>query len=135
MRTEAPLPQNETILLIVQSLALETRFIALRYGKDDLQSINNQYVILYLSPVVIKGDSWLRFDYLIVHVGIDPNNDGGGLFAAAVTIWVSMIALLAIRRDALFDLICDLGRAFVPGAPAAPRMVAPTDPATAKPAM
>jgi hypothetical protein len=52
--------------------------------------------------------------HLFTPLGIDPNNDGGGLFAAAVTIWVTSIVLLIIRRNELVGLIRDLGRAFVP---------------------
>ena len=52
--------------------------------------------------------------HLFTPLGIDPNNDGGGLFAAAVTIWVTSIALLVIRRKEIIGLVRDLGRAFVP---------------------
>jgi hypothetical protein len=50
--------------------------------------------------------------HLFTPLGIDPNNDGGGLFAAAVTIWISSIVLLAIRRNEIVGLFSDLGRAF-----------------------
>ncbi len=52
--------------------------------------------------------------HLFTPLGIDPNNDGGGLFAAAVTIWISAIALLIIRRNEIAGLLSDIGRAFVP---------------------
>lgn len=52
--------------------------------------------------------------HLFTPLGIDPNNDGGGLFAAACTIWVTSIALMIIRRNELVGLARDLGRAFVP---------------------
>jgi hypothetical protein len=52
--------------------------------------------------------------HLFTPLGIDPNNDGGGLFAAACTIWVSSIALIVIRRNELIGLAGDLARAFVP---------------------
>lgn len=52
--------------------------------------------------------------HLFTPLGIDPNNDGGGLFAAAVTIWASSIALMVIRRDELTGLVRDLGRALIP---------------------
>lgn len=52
--------------------------------------------------------------HLWTPLGIDPNNDGGGLFAAAVTIWFSSIALIIIRREELIGLARDLGRALVP---------------------
>lgn len=56
--------------------------------------------------------------HLFTPLGIDPNNDGGGLFAAAVTIWFSAIVLLIIRRTEIAGLLSDLGRAFVPEAKA-----------------
>lgn len=52
--------------------------------------------------------------HLFTPLGIDPNNDGGGLFAAAVTIWLSAIVLLIIRRAEIVALARDLQRAFVP---------------------
>lgn len=52
--------------------------------------------------------------HLFTPLGIDPNNDGGGLFAAAVTIWITSIVLLVLRRNEIADLLADLGRAFVP---------------------
>ena len=52
--------------------------------------------------------------HLWTPLGIDPNNDGGGLFAAAVTIWFTSIVLIIIRRNELIGLVGDLGRAFVP---------------------
>ncbi len=64
--------------------------------------------------------------HLWTPLGIDPNNDGGGLFAAAVTIWFSSIALVIIRREELIGLARDLGRAFVPSPkPTAAPMRAP----------
>jgi hypothetical protein len=52
--------------------------------------------------------------HLFTPLGVDPNNDGGGLFAAAVTIWVTSIVLLAIRRKDISGLLADLARAIVP---------------------
>ena len=52
---------------------------------------------------------------VLTPLGIDPNNDGGGLFRAAVTLWLMTMTLLVIRRHELFALIGDLGRAFAPG--------------------
>jgi hypothetical protein len=52
--------------------------------------------------------------HLWTPLGIDPNNDGGGLFAAAVTIWFTTLALMVIRRKEIGGLLSDLGRAFVP---------------------
>ncbi|MET0182171.1 MAG: hypothetical protein ABW199_04715 [Caulobacterales bacterium] len=51
--------------------------------------------------------------HLFTPLGIDPNNDGGGLFAAAVTIWITSIALIIIRRRELIGIARDLGRVFV----------------------
>ena len=52
--------------------------------------------------------------HLFTPLGIDPNKDGGGLFAAAVTIWVSSIVLLILRRKEIVGLASELARAFVP---------------------
>lgn len=52
--------------------------------------------------------------HLFTPLGIDPNNDGGGLFAAAVTIWCSSLALLALKRKDALALLSDLARALVP---------------------
>jgi hypothetical protein len=61
--------------------------------------------------------------HLFTPLGIDPNNDGGGLFAAACTIWLTSIVLLIIRRTEIVGLIQDIGRAFVPApSGAAPRL-------------
>lgn len=66
--------------------------------------------------------------HLWTPLGIDPNNDGGGLFAAAVTIWFTTLALMIIRRKEIAGLLSDLGRAFVPesGAPKAARASRPS---------
>jgi hypothetical protein len=53
--------------------------------------------------------------HLFTPLGIDPNNDGGGLFAAAVTLWVLTLTLLAVRRAEVFALLADLRRALIPG--------------------
>jgi hypothetical protein len=64
--------------------------------------------------------------HLWTPLGIDPNNDGGGLFAAAVTIWVSTLALLIIRRKEFLAILGDLGKVFVPPKTAeSPSMIAP----------
>lgn len=62
--------------------------------------------------------------HLWTPLGIDPNNDGGGLFAAAVTLWVSTATLLVIRRDELVALGADIARALVPPAKPAARTTA-----------
>lgn len=61
--------------------------------------------------------------HLFTPLGVDPNNDGGGLFAAAVTIWITSIVLLIVRRNELLGLASDLGRAFVPSQKSAPSPV------------
>lgn len=43
--------------------------------------------------------------HLFTPLGIDPNNDGGGLFMAAVAVWASQIIMLWLRRDTLMGLI------------------------------
>jgi hypothetical protein len=52
--------------------------------------------------------------HLFTPLGIDPNNDGGGLFAAAATLLVGSFALIAIRLPEITGLVSDLGRALVP---------------------
>ena len=59
--------------------------------------------------------------HLFTPLGIDPNNDGGGLFAAAVTIWITSIVLLFIRRNEIVAVLRDLARAFVPQSAASAR--------------
>lgn len=55
--------------------------------------------------------------HLFTPLGVDPNDDGGGLFAAACTIWLTSIVLIVIRRNELIGLGRDLARAFVPQQP------------------
>ena len=62
--------------------------------------------------------------HLWTPLGVDPNHDGGGLFAAAVTIWVTSVVLMIIRRNELMGLARDLARAFVPEAKSQPAMTA-----------
>jgi hypothetical protein len=37
--------------------------------------------------------------HLFTPLGIDPNNDGGGLFRAACAVWVGCVVLLFLRLD------------------------------------
>jgi hypothetical protein len=60
--------------------------------------------------------------HLWTPLGVDPNNDGGGLFAAAVTIWFTTLALLIVRRKELAALGGDLIGALVPATPGAARL-------------
>ncbi len=52
--------------------------------------------------------------HLFTPLGIDPNNDGGGLFAAAVTIWITSIFLIFIRRHELAAIGRGLVATFLP---------------------
>lgn len=54
--------------------------------------------------------------HLFTPLGVDPNNDGGGLFAAALTIWATSLGLLIVRRKELLALAHDLAAALVPSA-------------------
>ncbi len=45
------------------------------------------------------------FFHLFTPLGIDPNNDGGGLFMAAVILWFGSLALLIIRRADVKELV------------------------------
>jgi len=59
--------------------------------------------------------------HLFTPLGIDPNQDGGGLFAAALTIWATSILLLVIRRNELMGLGQDIAHAIAPAyAPSRP---------------
>ena len=52
--------------------------------------------------------------HLFTPLGIDPNNDGGGLFVMAVTIWLSSIAYLVTHRRTLVSIISGVGQAILP---------------------
>ena len=51
--------------------------------------------------------------HLFTPLGINPNNDGGGLFMSAVIIWVTSLVMLVIRRKELTGLVGDIGAALV----------------------
>lgn len=53
--------------------------------------------------------------HLWTPLGIDPNHDGGGLFMAAVILWILTGALLFMRRDDGFALLGDLKRSILSG--------------------
>ncbi len=55
--------------------------------------------------------------HLFTPLGIDPNHDGGGLFAAATTLLVGSFILIAIRLPEVKGLLAGLGRAIVPATP------------------
>lgn len=52
--------------------------------------------------------------HLFTPLGIDPNNDGGGLFFMAVVVWTLSIVMLAIRRDEVAGLLNGLKTALFP---------------------
>lgn len=52
--------------------------------------------------------------HLFTPLGIDPNNDGGGLFMAAVAVWFSLAILLFLRRQEAAALLGDLKSALFP---------------------
>ncbi len=51
--------------------------------------------------------------HLFTPLGIDPNNDGGGLFVAAVGVWFLSIVMLVIRRNELTSLLVGVWRAAI----------------------
>ena len=53
--------------------------------------------------------------HLFTPLGIDPNNDGGGLFVMAVTVWLGSLALLIFRRETLFSILGGICDAILPG--------------------
>lgn len=52
--------------------------------------------------------------HLFTPLGIDPNHDGGGLFVAAMVIWVTSIVLVVMRRNELVALGTGLAAILVP---------------------
>jgi len=55
--------------------------------------------------------------HLWTPLGIDPNNDGAGLFAAAVTMWAASAGLLFLRRAELVSMGGEIARMLVPARP------------------
>ena len=49
--------------------------------------------------------------HLFTPLGIDPNNDGGGLFFMACIVWLSCLTLVFIRRKALATGLGLIGQA------------------------
>lgn len=49
--------------------------------------------------------------HLFTPLGIDPNNDGGGLFMMAVLVWFSCCALLFWRRKQVLAIGCGVKKA------------------------
>jgi hypothetical protein len=52
--------------------------------------------------------------HLFTPLGIDPNNDGAGLFAMAVVVWLTSIAMVIANRGVLIELATAIGRILVP---------------------
>ncbi|MBI1393751.1 MAG: hypothetical protein GC152_13515 [Alphaproteobacteria bacterium] len=52
--------------------------------------------------------------HLFTPLGIDPNNDGGGLFAMAVVVWFGSLLTLALRFDDVRALVGGVARAIAP---------------------
>ncbi len=52
--------------------------------------------------------------HLFTPLGIDPNNDGGGLFFMAVVIWFTSIGLMIIRRNEISGLLSGLKSTLFP---------------------
>lgn len=61
--------------------------------------------------------------HLFTPLGIDPNNDGGGLFAMAVVVWLSSIAMLVAGRGVVIELVRAISNTLVPARSAAPGMI------------
>ncbi|MCU0730214.1 MAG: hypothetical protein MUE84_01365 [Hyphomonas sp.] len=57
--------------------------------------------------------------HLFTPLGIDPNNDGGGLFAMAVVVWLSSIVMLVAGRDVLAELLRAATRVLFPSSTSA----------------
>jgi hypothetical protein len=51
--------------------------------------------------------------HLLTPLGIDPNQDGGGLFVAACGVWVSCVVLLALKRQEALAIGCGLIRLLI----------------------
>ncbi len=53
--------------------------------------------------------------HLWTPLGTDPNNDGGGLFIMACVVWVTLLALIVIRRHELAAIGKGIGAALFAG--------------------
>ncbi len=54
--------------------------------------------------------------HLLTPLGIDPNNDGGGLFFMAVIVWLTSLAMVFAGRDTLIALVRSIGAVLLPSA-------------------
>ena len=53
--------------------------------------------------------------HLWTPLGIDPNNDGGGLFFMALVVWMTSLGLIALRRKELAALFSGVRASLFPG--------------------
>ena len=51
--------------------------------------------------------------HLFTPLGIDPNQDGGGLFVAACGVWASCVVLLVLKRQEALAIGCGFIRALI----------------------
>ena len=52
--------------------------------------------------------------HLWTPLGIDPNNDGGGLFVMAVVVWLTSLGLIIVRRKELAAILAGLKSTLFP---------------------
>lgn len=52
--------------------------------------------------------------HLFTPLGIDPNNDGGGLFFMACVVWAGSLVMLFLRRKELAAILSGVRRAVLP---------------------
>lgn len=70
--------------------------LGLVLGRPRLQTLGALIAVLVMSGAVSF--------HLFTPLGTDPNNDGGGLFMMAVTVWLTSLLVLFIRRRILFAI-------------------------------
>jgi len=51
--------------------------------------------------------------HLLTPLGIDPNNDGAGLFGMAVLVWLTSLAMVVANRGVLIELATAIARILV----------------------
>jgi hypothetical protein len=54
--------------------------------------------------------------HLFTPLGIDPNNDGAGLFGMAVVVWLTSLVMVVANRGVLLELASAIGGILVPSA-------------------
>ncbi|HAY05509.1 MAG TPA: hypothetical protein PKV67_05600 [Hyphomonas sp.] len=59
--------------------------------------------------------------HLFTPLGIDPNADGGGLFAMAVVVWLSSVAMLVAGRRTIAELARAVLAALIPDSNSGPQ--------------